>query len=288
MKKASTLLILNILFLAFPVSADEPSVDELKNALAFEIPGHIAVDEFVIDAEQNLGNEVEPLYLTRFRVIVKLKADTYVVDNSVKEITFLVKKKEKGDKVELFGKSASRIYAGKWQTDFKLEGSPIQNFGKPLSAFSGRLIVRGSEEEKEYLRPWTLVSEFSYIPNKPKWSSWTITVPKEDTYRLRCTAGYKQWTSDTATTGRHTYIPCEGRPQWNSAPRADTRFASGAQLVKINGLIDTPQQEVRLIGGKLEIQVLPNVSLAHTGKYGDIEENFTRNKGTVKLILEKR
>ena len=131
---------------------NEPSKSELKGSLIHNIPGYIDVKAFLVEASQNFGNKVEPNIGSRFKATVVSKVDLYKKDTVEKGIIFVQLSTTNENQTSIFGQIKSNFYQGAWRHKVSIEGNPITNLGIPLNQFSGgRVIIRGSEDEKEYI-----------------------------------------------------------------------------------------------------------------------------------------
>lgn len=129
----------------------QPSKDEIEQSFALRLPSFAAASVFSIEAMQNMGTQVDPAWVTRFRATVKLKANTFTSDGEDATVVYIRPIKRSGETSEIFGKSISRLYMGTWRTTFEYEGQPIATLGLPESAFGPKkVIARGSKEEREY------------------------------------------------------------------------------------------------------------------------------------------
>ena len=130
---------------------NKPATSEMKAALTQSISGHVELNSFAIQASQNFGNKVEPIYGSRFNSTVSAMVDLYKIDKKDKGITFARLVTKRGKQTEVFGKITSKLYQGAWKHNIDIDGTPIRNLGVPLNQISaGRVIVRGSAEEKKY------------------------------------------------------------------------------------------------------------------------------------------
>jgi hypothetical protein len=138
--------------LIFSACSDNgPGKSELRQSLAVQLPSFLSVESFEIQASQNAGTQVEPVYETRFSAAIKINEDTYVEAGKENNILFVMPQKKSQDTLKVFGKTTSRLYAGTWKTDVHLDGEPHMYIGKPLGAFSAqRILIKGSPEEKQY------------------------------------------------------------------------------------------------------------------------------------------
>jgi hypothetical protein len=132
-------------------SEPQPSDSYIEKALGTQLPAFTRLSKLSVEAKQNLGTKVEPVWQARIRATITIASDTFALENEYSEVTFVQPVKRSGETIEVFGKSVSKLYAGAWRTTIELDGQPIATLGQPLSAFgSKKVIVRGSQEEKQY------------------------------------------------------------------------------------------------------------------------------------------
>ena len=144
-------VVLFLIVLAGCSGDNTPTSNVLKSALIQEIAGHVEIENFSVQASQNLGNEVEPVILSRFKAVASTGVDLYNVDSRQGGVTFVRLNKAKKTKIDVFGKITSKLYQGMWRHAIDIDGTPISNLGIPLNQISaGRIIIRGSDEEKHY------------------------------------------------------------------------------------------------------------------------------------------
>lgn len=130
----------------------QPSSAEIEQALTASLPAFARVSSFSVEAIQNMGTQVEPVWQSRFKATVKVTAATFIADGSEQGIVFVRAVRQAGDSVDMFGKSVSTLFAGQWRTRLSFEGQPVQALGQPESAFgSQKMLVRGSKDEATYL-----------------------------------------------------------------------------------------------------------------------------------------
>lgn len=148
--------ILALFCLTFCSKEPQPGRSEIEQALTTRIPAFARVSSFSVEAMQNMGTKVEPLWHARFRATITVASPTFASDGTDPSVTFVRAVKLKGDSIEVFGKSASTLYGGAWRTSIELEGQPLGALGLPEDAFgSGKVIVRGTKEESAYLSEQT-------------------------------------------------------------------------------------------------------------------------------------
>jgi hypothetical protein len=152
----TAIVVMGSIFLSSCSQEPQPSNSEIEKALITQLPAFINISKLSVEAKQNLGTKVEPLWQARLRATITVSTDTFELENEDSdensEVTFVIPVKRSGETIEVFGKSVSELYAGTWRTTVELEGQPLETLGQPLSAFgSKKVIARGSQEEKQYL-----------------------------------------------------------------------------------------------------------------------------------------
>lgn len=151
MEHITTLLFLVCIIMSACSGENKPATGDLKKALSLQLPGHMLLDSFSVEASQNLGNKVEPLYAVRFQATIKAMVDLYEEDRKEPNVRLVSLVSNRGKKTDIFGKISSRLYQGVWQHDIDIDGNPFASLGIPLTQFSGgRVFIRGSDEEKKY------------------------------------------------------------------------------------------------------------------------------------------
>lgn len=132
----------------------QPSSSEIQQALTSTLPAFAQVSSFTVQAIQNMGTQVEPVWQSRFRATVTVTSPTFASDGTDSGVVFVRSIKRAGESTELFGKSASTLYGGQWRTQLDLEGgqTAIAALGQPESVFGPqRVIIRGSNAESSYV-----------------------------------------------------------------------------------------------------------------------------------------
>jgi hypothetical protein len=142
-----------LLFLNGCSKDPQPGTSEIEQSLAIQLPAFARVSGFSIEAMQNIGTKVDPVWHARFRAKVKVLSDTFAPDGTDNSgMTHLRVVKRNGEAIEMFGKSTSKLYAGAWRTLLEFEGQPIEALGQPESAFATKkVVIRGTKAEKDYL-----------------------------------------------------------------------------------------------------------------------------------------
>lgn len=126
-----------------------PSEAELRQDYEAKMPAYVEIRTFTVDAQQNLGNEVEPNILSRVTIKVATKTELFVPFATEDGVTIIEKRAASGDLIDVFGKITSRLYQGKWRHVYNIEGNPYGD-KKPQSAFQGETVIAGTPEEQAF------------------------------------------------------------------------------------------------------------------------------------------
>ncbi|PKP95156.1 MAG: hypothetical protein CVT75_03110 [Alphaproteobacteria bacterium HGW-Alphaproteobacteria-14] len=128
-------------------SFDGPQPKDIDQFLEMELPEGIDAQDLEIQAVQNVGDEIEPIYRSRVKVNLVLEEDFATVDDYVGERPVIKITKKKGTEIpaiiftrsEPLGSNDWKVETEKLQ--FKsFEGNPVSTFENP--------IIKGSAEEK--------------------------------------------------------------------------------------------------------------------------------------------
>lgn len=126
--------------------AAEPSERQIRNAFTFDIPPVWDVRDFKVEATQNFGSNIEPLYKSRFNASIEVKEDTFEPLGRLGDVLVLRQVLPAGHAVKVYGISSATLNQGQWVFAFDLQGSPFAAVGEPRGAFSGLAVVQGSDE----------------------------------------------------------------------------------------------------------------------------------------------
>jgi hypothetical protein len=152
MKRLALLLVvLTYVTFAACSGGNEPSIAQLETAVVQRLPANVAVDSFSVDEMEQSGNDDAPEYGARFRATVRTLGDLYEKDSMENGVLFVRLNTPTGSTTEVVGRIRSRVYQGSWQHNVGIDGDPVADLGTPLDRFfGGRVIVRGSVEEKKF------------------------------------------------------------------------------------------------------------------------------------------
>jgi hypothetical protein len=142
--------IIVILFGGLTACSDnnKPSDSELIAALASQVDRNFEVSTLDITASENRGDNVTPLFATRFEATVSSQAVLYEMDSVEGGVTFVTQTHALGDSIKVFGVIESRIIQGDWSHDIRIEGKPFLEVGRALEQFPSKnpVMVAGTEE----------------------------------------------------------------------------------------------------------------------------------------------
>lgn len=128
--------------------SDAPNI---KEQYAKDLPAHWQLESFKIEAEEQRGTKVDPVFEYRFIAEVSPKEHLHqrvgrLLDTDI--VSIVVKK---GTESKLHGKAHARMYQGEWHTQFNIESSPPAD-GSPLSAYKDKVVVQGSSDYKKLIK----------------------------------------------------------------------------------------------------------------------------------------
>lgn len=133
------------------VQAGNLTPDQLREQFAREMPPLWTLTGFSVDTTENAGTEAEPVVNSRFTATATLKETLYFVDGRDGPIAFLRRVAAPGLEKPLTGLVRSVLRCPTWVSAFQLDLPGIlETGGAPLAAFPGRVIVRGSEDERDH------------------------------------------------------------------------------------------------------------------------------------------
>lgn len=132
-------------------SEKRPGTQDYAKQFVVTIPAYWEIADFNVEATENVGNKVEPVYQARFKATVKLKTRTYEIASREDNALFIRPMADKGEKREIYGLAVAELSMGNWKINFSLENNPIPSMGQPKDFFIGaKVIVVGTPEESEY------------------------------------------------------------------------------------------------------------------------------------------
>ncbi len=124
-----------------------PSEEQLRNRFALTLPGYVQLSSFGVQVQENIANDVEPVFKTRFVAKVRVTEDMFREERREAGVILIRRSAKSGAEYSLYGVATSVPHAGGWQVDSVLEDNPIARLGGPREIFSGRTVVLGTDEE---------------------------------------------------------------------------------------------------------------------------------------------
>lgn len=122
-----------------------------------QVPKHTEVRSFNVEARENTGNSVEPVWSVRFRSELRLSDDILEEDRVERGVVFFRKVADKGTTAIVHGVGTARLQAGEWKIDWAVDnlreiprGVRRAVVDSVAAADSIRVMVVGSPAEREY------------------------------------------------------------------------------------------------------------------------------------------
>lgn len=126
--------------------AQEPNESDIGAAFSFQIPAVWTVESFTVEATQNVGTEVRPIYVSRFRSDVRLEQDTFSIVGRVGAHQILRPVLPAGHRLTIFGFAESVLEDGRYRHMYDLQGAALSGAGRTLAEIGGLTVLEGSEE----------------------------------------------------------------------------------------------------------------------------------------------
>src|SRR4051812_5033111 len=92
-------------FLSSCAQEPQPSDSDIEQALVTQLPAFTRVSRLSVEAKQNLGTNVEPVWQARLRATIAVASDTFAFESENSEVSFVQPVKRSGESIEVFGKS---------------------------------------------------------------------------------------------------------------------------------------------------------------------------------------
>lgn len=146
------LVVLLIALLSSALAQERPEAADLEAAFSQRVPPGWQLAEFIVEAQENYGTEVEPDVRTRFRAIVASREDTFEPAGELEGASLLRPLMKAGEQRTFFGIAISQRQLGNWETRFSLENDPTIDAGFVIDYFPGRRLILGTENEAEFRR----------------------------------------------------------------------------------------------------------------------------------------
>ncbi|KKO45102.1 hypothetical protein WG68_11745 [Arsukibacterium ikkense] len=132
--------------------SDPPQLDAVKKQLAAEIPQGWQVTKFKVEASEDAGSKVEPLWQYRIAASIAPQENLHYRVGSLLDTDILEIAQKKNQQFQLHGIAYSALDGGQWRSRLDLQSVPPFRAGQPASAFSGQHVVQGSSGYKKLLK----------------------------------------------------------------------------------------------------------------------------------------
>ncbi len=132
--------------------SDPPQLAAVKQQLEKDIPQGWQLTSFKVEASEDTGSKVEPLWQYRISASMAPQEDLHYRVGSLLQTDILEVAQKKKQPFQLHGIAYSSLEAGLWRSRLDIQSVPQFRPGKPLSAFSPQHVVQGSSEYKKLLK----------------------------------------------------------------------------------------------------------------------------------------
>ncbi len=145
---------ISIIFLSLILQAcsEPPQLDAVKKQFSSELPPGWKVASFKVEAEEESGSKVEPVWRYRFLAEIAPTEDLFRKAGTLQDTDILKQTQKKNQARQLHGQAVSVLYAGEWQSQLDLNHRSSEPFGLPASSFSQRYVIQGSSDYKKLLK----------------------------------------------------------------------------------------------------------------------------------------
>lgn len=150
MKYSLILILIPMLWLT--ACSDAPQLAAVKQQLQAEIPEQWQVTSFNVEAEEETGTKVSPVWQYRFNAEIAPKEAMHHRIGRLQEVDILEVTQKKNEKFKLNGLANSALYNGEWQVGMDLNLVQAISFGMPLSHFPDKHVIAGSSDYKKLLK----------------------------------------------------------------------------------------------------------------------------------------
>lgn len=150
MRSLLTFTLISMLWLT--ACSDAPQLAAVKQQLQTELPEHWQVTSFNLEAEQETGTKVSPVWQYRFNAEIAPKEAMHRRIGRLQDVDILEVTQKKNEKFKLNGLANSALYNGEWQVGMDLNLVQAISFGMPLSHFTDKHVISGSSDYKKLLK----------------------------------------------------------------------------------------------------------------------------------------
>jgi len=152
MMKKNILFVLLLPLLWLTACSDAPQLEAVKQQLQSELPEKWQVTSFKVEAEEETGSKVSPVWQYRFNADIAPQENMHHRIGRLQGTDILEVAQKKNEKFRVNGLANSALYNGQWQAAIDLNLEKEVSFGKSLSSFNASHVIRGSGDYKKLVK----------------------------------------------------------------------------------------------------------------------------------------
>ncbi len=127
-----------------------PTEKSVENSLAYEVANYISIKNFEVQAVENIGSEVDPVFRARFSADGHTTEPLYSETETLMGMFILKETTPKNTPIRLSGKYQAELDGERWEIYFQNISSSPSPSGSPLSNWSsGSYVFVDTKQETE-------------------------------------------------------------------------------------------------------------------------------------------
>lgn len=150
--KTNMLFALLLPLLWLTACSDAPQLTAVKQQLQSELPEKWQIASFKVEAEEEAGSKVSPVWQYRFNADIAPQENMHHRIGRLQGTDILEVVQKKNEKFRVNGLANSALYNGQWQAAIDLNLEKNVSFGRALSSFNASHVIRGSGDYKKLLK----------------------------------------------------------------------------------------------------------------------------------------
>ncbi len=101
MRRTSTMVVAIVMLecLVSCAKDPQPSKSDIEEGISARLPGFVHLSGVSVEAMENRGTKVDPLWQARFRATLTINTDTFAAESSDGAVTFVRSVKRNGDTI---------------------------------------------------------------------------------------------------------------------------------------------------------------------------------------------
>jgi|GEM_PF-6832079 len=132
-------------------AASAPSSSDIREGYAQSLPGLLALQDFKIENQRNVGSKEQPVWLARLVSTVATREPTYDIQTVVDGVRILKPVRSAGERFNVYGTVRSERDGDHWRHRFENDGSSNPVLGRPRADYGPDALVTDSPEAKALL-----------------------------------------------------------------------------------------------------------------------------------------